>query len=675
MVARRRGVSGTRVDGGVSATRVDGGGSRVALPEELASRFVVVGELRRGAEGDVLVVEDVSSGGRGVLKWYQPEFEPDPDAVQLLWESREVEGGADHVVQLLEAPGRAGGCVFELLEYCELGSLRDQMAAGADLGAVEVVEELWAAVSFVHGLGVVHRDLKPENVLVRQLDPELDLVVGDFGLLRSLDVSRVWTETKGTPLYTPPEGVLETAEVSQAWDWWSVGMMIAELASGSHPLLLPGGSEPSLAVLQSELVQRPVDLSGIGDERVGLLCAGLLVRDPRRRWGSEEVDAWLAGESPELAEDTGQLSASGFGSGRSVWFDGRECESLPELVAAFQTDWEQARVAVFQERDQVLVDEVAALAGAAGRDEAIKVLASRPTGVEVVRAFARLLVELDPSMDPVFDGVDVTPAGLEAAAHAVIEAEADTDRTAQVLETVGSIDVLRMWRRLPRMEGAAEIAESWKTNRAALAKLGPPKAVTKDQTTRARAWALLLALDDSYAAELDERIEERDPEQAESQKWWQHLHESDKPVATALALETYPTACALHAEHLEQQHQAEQQRKAKQQAQQQRQQEQEQRERLLAEALFREELTKFRRERRRRVRSLVLSLAWIAATGVSNVLYLPHYQRAAEGMGEAPVGQGFLNSLLIAGCMVAIPFLVFSTLWLVQSRAPIPPEG
>ena len=45
---------------------------------------------------------------------------------------------------------------------------------------------------------------------------------------------------RGTPEYSPPE--FEGGEVSDAWDWWSLGMIIAELAGGHHPFALGDGT-------------------------------------------------------------------------------------------------------------------------------------------------------------------------------------------------------------------------------------------------------------------------------------------------------------------------------------------------------------------------------------------------------------------------------------------------
>jgi serine/threonine protein kinase len=138
----------------------------------------------------------------------------------------------------------------------------------------------------VHERGLVHRDLKPENLLVRTVEP-LDLVLGDFGTVRAIDASVRWTRAWGTPQYSPPE--FEGGEVSTAWDWWSFGMIVAEVTGGHHPFELPGGELLQDRQIRSAVAQRPVDLSDVSDPRARLLCQGLLTRDRHHRWGGLEV--------------------------------------------------------------------------------------------------------------------------------------------------------------------------------------------------------------------------------------------------------------------------------------------------------------------------------------------------------------------------------------------------
>ena len=76
-------------------------------------------------------------------------------------------------------------------------------------------------------------------------------------------------------------------------------MMVAEAALGFHPLALPNGAMPADQVMLTELAQRDVPhLDLIEDDRVRLLCQGLLTRDADKRWRAQQVRAWQAGQTP-----------------------------------------------------------------------------------------------------------------------------------------------------------------------------------------------------------------------------------------------------------------------------------------------------------------------------------------------------------------------------------------
>ena len=63
-------------------------------------------------------MDDRASGRRLVLKLYRRDVIPDEGAVERL-----AAADRGHVVEIIDR-GWAGGCWFEVLEYCRFGSLR-----------------------------------------------------------------------------------------------------------------------------------------------------------------------------------------------------------------------------------------------------------------------------------------------------------------------------------------------------------------------------------------------------------------------------------------------------------------------------------------------------------------------------------------------------------------------
>ncbi|MEW2352509.1 serine/threonine-protein kinase [Spirillospora sp. NPDC029432] len=313
---------------GPRATRRDGGGivgarePLLRLPGELARRFEVVAELPvQGAESDLLLVRDRS--GEYVVKLFRRGYHADRE----VWEKLPALG-SPHVVRILET-GQAEGRDYEVSEYAPDGNLRALMGGPLPRAAVDrIVEQLARGLEALHRVGIVHRDLKPENVLVLAADP-LRVAITDFGLSKVLEESVVFASSSRTLAYAAPESL--SGQVSPARDWWSLGMIVRELVTGRAPF--SGLSETAVV---DHLATRAVPADDVDDPRLRLLCQGLLTRDPRRRWGAEQVGRWLAGGSPEVVEEPRTPPGTG------VPFDGRRYDDRAELARALVAKWDFA---------------------------------------------------------------------------------------------------------------------------------------------------------------------------------------------------------------------------------------------------------------------------------------------------------------------------------------------
>lgn len=314
------------------------------LPVELLERFEVVRELTgNGSQGEVFLVRERLSGADRVLKVHHGPPGLDAHVARYLTENR-----APHVVAVHEI-GVADDHPYEVMRYLPGGTVRawrDRDPSGVDAGVLtELVRQVSTALKSLHEHDVVHRDLKPSNVLVGSLEP-LELAVADFGISVHVPHGTIYLPEQknavGTLPYTPPE-YLAGGEVGPDYDWWSLGITVLELATGE---LLWATVDPD--IVRSQLAVRPVEVVGVQDARISMLCSGLLTRDTRDRWGAEQVDSWLRGESPPVAANPRPTPSSRAAATPYV-FLGDEYYERDLLAASMSRHWNVARELLFGE--------------------------------------------------------------------------------------------------------------------------------------------------------------------------------------------------------------------------------------------------------------------------------------------------------------------------------------
>jgi len=247
--------------------------------------------------------------GEVIVKIAALNFPPRPE----LW----------HRLQFLDHPNilrtyrtiEENGYYYEVQEYCPGGTLAQRVPApesGVKAVSGEWIEkvlvaQIHEALKYLHSHEIIHRDIKPANIYVKEQEGREALVLADFDISAVLEQTRTSRDTHraaGTWLYTAPEAFPRFVDdhassrrgrITRGSDYYSLGITIIELLLGTtslHQTQLPDLFD---FYLQGGRVEIPAGIPG----RVTTLLRGLLIRGRHTRWGPEQVERWLRGQTSD----------------------------------------------------------------------------------------------------------------------------------------------------------------------------------------------------------------------------------------------------------------------------------------------------------------------------------------------------------------------------------------
>lgn len=280
--------SGTTL-GAAEAPLVDERGAVLAAGERVDG-FEVKRLLGQGGMGCVYLARDVRLGRLVALKLILPSRITPARTQRFLEEARITARFSHPHIVIVHALGQVRGQPYIALEYLDGSNLRSRL----DAGRPSVVQACrWGlaigrALTAAHAHGVLHCDLKPDNVV---LPSDGRLRVVDFGLAQALDPGGGASRLGGTPKYMAPEQ-WAGGRLTPATDVWALGLMLAEMLAGRHPLDGQATDPEDVPTLLGDLSR--VDL-GACPEPVAHLVRRCLSVDPAGRPHLEEVEATLAG--------------------------------------------------------------------------------------------------------------------------------------------------------------------------------------------------------------------------------------------------------------------------------------------------------------------------------------------------------------------------------------------
>ncbi|XP_006152326.1 ribosomal protein S6 kinase alpha-2 isoform X1 [Tupaia chinensis] len=220
------------------------------------SQFELLKVLGQGSYGKVFLVRKTRGSDAGQLyamKVLKKATLKVRDRVRSKME-RDILAEVSHpFIVKLHYAFQTEGKLYLILDFLRGGDLFTRLSKEVMFTEEDVkfyLAELALALDHLHGLGVIYRDLKPENIL---LDEEGHIKITDFGLSKeAIDHDKRAYSFCGTIEYMAPE-VVNRRGHTQSADWWSFGVLMFEMLTGSLPFQGKDRKETMALILKAKL--------------------------------------------------------------------------------------------------------------------------------------------------------------------------------------------------------------------------------------------------------------------------------------------------------------------------------------------------------------------------------------------------------------------------------------
>uniref|UniRef100_A0A452J559 Ribosomal protein S6 kinase n=1 Tax=Gopherus agassizii TaxID=38772 RepID=A0A452J559_9SAUR len=245
------------------------------------SQFELLKVLGQGSYGKVFLVRKIKGSDAGQLyamKVLKKATLKVRDRVRSKME-RDILAEVNHpFIVKLHYAFQTEGKLYLILDFLRGGDLFTRLSKEVMFTEEDVkfyLAELALALDHLHSLGIIYRDLKPEKVL------SIYKICLDFGLSKeAIDHDKRAYSFCGTIEYMAPE-VVNRRGHTQSADWWSFGVLMFEMLTGSLPFQGKDRKETMALILKAKLGM-PQFLS---IEAQSLLRA-LFKRNPSNRLGA-----------------------------------------------------------------------------------------------------------------------------------------------------------------------------------------------------------------------------------------------------------------------------------------------------------------------------------------------------------------------------------------------------
>jgi serine/threonine protein kinase len=208
------------------------------LTGQQCGNYHLIQLLTRGAMTEVYLGEDIDLKTRVALKI--PHRQSTNEALDaFVREARMVASFSHPHIVPIWAIGKQDGTPYVAMEYAPGGSLREHRRYGTRIAlhtVVSYVQQIAAALQYVHDRGMIHRNIKPSHLLVGT-HGEIRLTGFDAAIAIQSGNSSQIPPLLGNPRYVAPEQFIDKPHPTS--DQYSLALIVYEWLSGEVPFSGP----------------------------------------------------------------------------------------------------------------------------------------------------------------------------------------------------------------------------------------------------------------------------------------------------------------------------------------------------------------------------------------------------------------------------------------------------
>jgi eukaryotic-like serine/threonine-protein kinase len=255
----------------------------------VAGRYRLEARLGEGGMGVVYRARHVLIDRVVALKLIRPDLRGETHLRAWMLREARAANRVDHahIIDIHDIGETEEGELYLVMEYLVGQALSGELARGPMpiSRAVDILEQMCAALARAHDLGVVHRDLKSDNILLTHRGGRKDFVkILDFGLAAIARDPRLAPKGAvfGTPEYMSPEQARGDEATPQA-DLYALGVLFFEMLTGQLPFR-SNDRDTLLEMQRTQPPPRPRSIRPDAHPQGEAISLRLLEKDIRKRY-------------------------------------------------------------------------------------------------------------------------------------------------------------------------------------------------------------------------------------------------------------------------------------------------------------------------------------------------------------------------------------------------------